>query len=452
MATLNVKPSTLFIGDNLEVLRGIDTGTIDLVYLDPPFHTGDKKRGSNVSAMVDGKRRKQGYGDAFDPSDLKREWVEGVRVSAPAVYAVCEAAKAAVGPAQWAYLVFMAARLLEIHRVLKETGSCWLHCDWHADGWLRALMDAVFGAGNLRNTVAWCYAGPSSARRWFARKHDTLLFYSKGEAWTFNLQRVPHKSGLHNDGTMFSARNIDVEKRKRLEAEGKPVEDWWQDFGTGAHISKHERTGWEDQKPLALLHRIILACSNRGDVVLDPFCGCATALVSAQIHHRAWIGIDQDPVAEGVLLRGYWNPKGEKKVGRLVSEAGLFDVFKETRVLKAPPARWDTGETACDLLESEFRLRQQQAMVLSKAQQARLRQELYAELEGKCQGLVYANGVRLPCVHGGQFFPIEMFELDHIRPKSKGGRDIASNFQVGCSTCNGIKAAHLKPPKKRNRC
>ena len=435
---LNVAPGTLFIGDNLDVLRGIDTGTVDLVYLDPPFHTGDKKRGSNVTALVDGKKRKQGYGDAFDPSDLKREWVETIRLSAPAVFSVCEAAKAAVGQAQWAYLIFMAARLLELHRVLKETGSIWLHCDWHADGWLRALMDAVFGAGNLRNTVAWCYSGGGVPAGAFARKHDTLLFYSKGSSWTFHRQHAPYSAASQAMGKGYIGQVLDLDQ-------GKAMDDWWVDCKPIAGIRKttKEATGWEDQKPRALLDRIILACSNRGDVVLDPFCGCATALVSAQVHHRGWIGIDQDPVAEGVLISGYWTPKGEKRVGRLISEAGLLDVAK-AKVLKAPPVREDSGETACDLLEGEFKLRQEQSMILTKQQQARLRQQLYARLEGRCQGYRLASGRHVGCKHGAGFLPIEFFELDHVLPRKHGGKDTADNLQLCCGPCNGDKGARLK--------
>ena len=444
---MNVTPGTLFIGDNLPMLRGINSGTVDLVYLDPPFHTGDKKRGSNVTAMVDGKKRKQGYGDAFDPSDLKREWFESIRHSAPAVFSVCEAAKSAVGPDRWAYLIFMGARLLEIRRVLKPTGSCWLHCDWHADGWLRALMDAVFGAERFINVLVWWYYNiAATSKRRFGQKHDVIIGYAKGEVWTFNadvMREAYEESGWTKNPESYG------DTRYAPNPDGKLAHAVFR-IPAINNMAK-ERTGWEDQKPRALLDRIILACSNRGDVVLDPFCGCATALVSAQVHHRAWIGIDQDPVAEGVLISGYWTPKGEKRVGRLVSEAGLLDASKVQPVAKTPALRTDGGETACDLLESEFKLRQQQAAVLTKAQQARLRRELYIALEGKCQGLVYADGSHVPCRHGGMFLPIEMFELDHIRPRSKGGKDTAANFQLGCSTCNGDKAAHLEPPKKRKR-
>lgn len=430
MPELNIKPGTLFIGDNLNVLHGINTGSVDLVYLDPPFHSE-----KIYLAPLDSAAAGQRFDDVFYPSMLKSAWVEDIRTCAPGVYAVCEASRAAVGNYRWAYLIFMAARLLEIHRVLKDTGSCWLHCDWHADGWLRALMDAIFGAGNLRNIIPWCYSGPSNTPRHFPRKHDTLLWYSKGRDWTFNVDaaRVPHKRQTRSWGTKicYGGGERSQAEAIRLEdealAKGKVVEDWWTGFPSGAHISKNERVGWRTQKPLALLERIINVSSRPEDVVLDPFCGCATAMVAAQKLGRRWVGIDIDPLAQKVTL------------DRMIEHAGLLDAEQELQWLRSPPERTDDGATACTMLEREFQLRSQDALRLSGPQKERLRRQLYARSTGKCSGYRLDTGERFPCVAPVNFLPIEFFEMDHIRPKKRGGRDIAANFQLICAPCNGAK-------------
>lgn len=421
---MNVRPGTLFIGDNLEVLRGIDTSTIDLVYLDPPFHS-DREYVAPLNSKAAGQR----FDDVWHPSDLKKEWVEGVRETHPAVFAVCEAARVAVGPERWAYLIFMAVRLLEIHRVLKDTGSCWLHCDWHADGWLRALMDAVFGPKNLRNTVAWCYNGGGVPKTAFARKHDTLLFYSKGGSWTFNIQYVPYAPGVT---THSGGKPVPLDR-------GAHMNDWWdiKSVSTRSRV----RTGWTTQKPVALLERIVLACSNEGDVVLDPFCGCATTMVAAQKLGRRWIGIDMDVEAQGITI------------DRMRDEAGLFDAPRALAIEVAPPVRspddMDGGRHACEVLELEFALARQKSEVLTGPQKTAYRRKLISDLNGRCQGLVYANGQRVPCLNTGFKLPDWAFELDHVNPRARGGLDTRANLQAGCRECNQIKAANLEPPKKR---
>ena len=440
MAELNVRPGTLFVRDNLEVLRGINDECVDLVYLDPPFHS-DRMYVAPLNSEAAG----QEFDDVWHPSDLKREWFESIKEVHEGVYAICEAARVVVGPERWAYLIFMAVRLLEIHRVLKPTGSCWLHCDWHADGWLRALMDATFGAKQVRCSIVWCYTGPGSPKmRQFNRKHDTLLWYAKGKTWTFNKDevRIAYKPGIvgkltKTDDNVWGA--LSREEAEAYAEKGKIPETWWTGFNASWYMSKSEKTGWKTQKPLALLERVVLACSSEGDVVLDPFCGCATTMVAAQKHHRGWIGIDRSKEAQHVTLL------------RMMRETDLLDARLPLHVEFAVPERTDGGVHACEALALELTLKQQRAMVLTGPQKRDLRWQLYHELEGKCQGLRYADGSHVPCLHGGPFMPIEFFQLDHVRPRSQGGKDTAANLQLGCSSCNGFKAAHLEPPTKRRK-
>ena len=459
----NIRAGTLFIGDNLEVLRGIDTGTIDLVYLDPPFHS-DREYVAPLNSKAAGQR----FTDIWHPGDpdtgLKAEWLKGVKKYHLAVWAVCEAARVAVGPERWAYLIFMAVRLLEIHRILTPTGSCWLHCDWHADGWLRALMDAIFGAERLRNEVVWAYEKWTNAGTMFQRNHDLLLVYAKGDSWTFNKlygERTKRQEdflragyNLGSSGGTKLARVYDpshpnvVARRPQWEAEGRAIYEV--EPGKGKALSdvwripvvnsqSKESTKWRTQKPLALLERIILACSNEGDIVLDPFCGCATAMVAAQKLGRQWLGIDIDAEAQGVTI------------DRMREEAGLFDAPRALVIEPKAPERTDNGLHACEVLGLEFELAQQRSKVLTGRQKAAYRLQEYARLEGKCQGLTYANGSHLPCVNGGIWLPDDLMELDHVNPRARGGVDTEANLQLGCRSCNSVKSAHLKPPARRKR-
>ncbi len=201
-----------------------------------------------------------------------------------------------------AYLIYMAARLLACRRVLKETGSIYLHCDPTAGHYLKLLMDAVFGSQNFRNEIAWCYTGPSSPNmKQYPRKHDYLLFYTMNNQrrWTWNQPRIPHNPNLRLRSDWGE---ISTEERESYLKRGKPVESWWVDIIPLMRNNK-ERLGYPTQKPLALLERIIRASSNEGDLVLDPFCGCGTAVEAAHRLKRHWLGIDVEPLAVDLMAR-----------------------------------------------------------------------------------------------------------------------------------------------------
>lgn len=181
------------------------------------------------------------------------------------------------------YLAFMQSVVQEIHRVLKSTGSFYLHCDWHASHYLKIMCDEVFGYGNFQNEVIWYYSGGGAAKTRWARKHDSILFYTKSKTWTFNADevRVPHK---------WTGGQRRADGSKRDYKKGKLPDDVMELHGIMPWAA--ERVSYPTQKPLRLLERIIKASSNKGDVVLDSMCGSGTTLVAANNLQRKFVGID----------------------------------------------------------------------------------------------------------------------------------------------------------------
>lgn len=255
-------------GDNLQILRTFDKSSVDLIYLDPPYCTG------------------RDFG-AFDDRWANPRYL----------LHASELATKTHSEAMSAYLDFMYERLLEMRRVLKPIGSIYLHVDPTASHYLKVVMDCVFGADNFRNEIVWAYTGPSNTKRWFPRKHDTILFYTKSDAWTFNFENITikYKNGAPNQGGFRKVFDTDKYKER-----GKVPEDYWIDIGIAPKCAK-EYVGYPTQKPLKLLERVISASSNQDDIVLDPFCGSGTTCVAADKLGRNWIGIDISKDAYNVL-------------------------------------------------------------------------------------------------------------------------------------------------------
>ena len=295
----------LYYGDCLTVMgEHMNIGSVDLIYLDPPFNSN---REYNAIYKDETGRPLPDQIDAFCDMwemDEERERVlrtmpvlmreAGVDDQAAEFWKLWMNALRHTQPRLLAYLSYMVQRLLVMKGILKPTGSIYLHCDPTASHYIKAMMDAIFGHQNFRNEIVWCYTGPGSpGMRQFNRKHDTILWYSKGKTWTFNADavRLPHagktkanyKAGLEGSG--FTADERDLPEG------GKVPETWWTDIAIAARF-KNQYLHYATQKPLALLERIIKASSNEGDVVFDPFCGCATTLEAAHRLGRRWIGID----------------------------------------------------------------------------------------------------------------------------------------------------------------
>ncbi len=286
----NFANRTLYHGDNLDFLRGMNSGTVNLIATDPPFNK-NKDFHATPDSLASGAR----FADRWRwDRDAHEEWQDAIKDNWPKVWSTIEAARAAYGDDMGAFLCWLGVRLMEMQRILRDDGSIYLHIDHTAHAYVKTVMDAIFGWRNFRNEIVWCYTGPGSpGMRQFSRKHDTLLWYSKGKEWVFNnsAMRVPHKKLNTNKQGAVISDAMTPELRDEYLEKGKVLEDWWADMTPVGRIAK-ERTGYPTQKPLSLYERIIKASSNPGDVVLDPFCGCATTPVAAERLERQWVGMD----------------------------------------------------------------------------------------------------------------------------------------------------------------
>ncbi|GAA0607678.1 hypothetical protein GCM10009001_26250 [Virgibacillus siamensis] len=291
----------LYFGDNLFVLKThIKSDSVDLIYLDPPFNSN--RDYNQIFTYPDGAKSTAQI-EVFEDtwywnSDVEKSFAETINYyHNNLVSNFLISMRQLLGTNQMmAYLTMMAPRLLEMYRVLKTNGVLFLHCDPSASHYLKMLIDAVFGFKNFQNEIIWCYRQGGRGKRNFAKKHDIIFFYSKGRDYTFNIDevRVPYKG---TGGYQTSGKGVTNSNGKTYipNEKGKVPEDWW-DIPALPPMAK-ERVGYPTQKPLALLNRIIKSSSNKGDVILDPFCGCGTAIVSAQNLERNWIGIDITHIA-----------------------------------------------------------------------------------------------------------------------------------------------------------
>ena len=488
MAEPNFADKTIWTGDNLDILRGMNSECVDLIYLDPPFNSNQ-----DYAAPVGSQAAGAAFKDTWTLDDLDVAWLGLIADEQPALANVVKTARLTHGKGMQSYLTMMAVRLMEMHRVLKPTGSIYLHCDPTASHYLKLLMDAIFGAGNFRNEIVWKRtAGRSDAKR-FGRVHDVLLFYA-GPGATWNRQYTTHDpdyvakayrnedarghwqsadltaSGQRSGESGEPWRGIDPGKvgrhwgtptqggmndfiiskglipgwpdsypnvHDKLDAldlagliawpkrgQGMPrlkryldstagiaVEDVFTDVGRLEAASK-ERIGYPTQKPIALLERIISASSTgriggdhetapyAGDVVLDPFCGCATALVAAEKLGRRWVGIDLSPMAEKLVRQ------------RLFSEVAIGSE-DQPRAIERYRVTHRTDIPRRTDIETPIPYRQNKHV-------------LFGQQEGLCNG----------CKGD---FPFKLFEVDHRVPRSRGGTDHLDNLQLLCSSCNRIK-------------
>ncbi|MGI9306871.1 MAG: DNA methyltransferase [Gammaproteobacteria bacterium] len=397
MPELNVQNRTLFIRDNVDILDNLNSECADLIYLDPPFNSN-----RNYAAPIGSRAAGVSFKDAWTLDDIDLAWVGQISERYPALSAVIDAAGIVGGKGDKAYLIFMARRLLEMRRILKPAGSIYLHCDPTMSHSLKLLMDAVFGGGSFRNEIVWCYTRMSSKnQKQLSKAHDIIFWYSKTarKNWTFNVDdiRLPYAESskkregmtLNRLGSGYSKEGVTV-----LNPGGKFPEDWIRHI---PYLRQNERTGYPTQKPLALLERIIKASTNEGDVVLDPFCGCATTLVAAETLNRQWVGIDVSKKAEDLINMRLQNAQD------MLSTKGAW---KKVITREDCPARTDNG-----------------AVMVNKKEQAHI---LYGKQEGNCAGCRF-------------HFPFRNMTVDHEKPKSKGGQTTAENLQLLCGACNSVK-------------
>ena len=471
VSTPNWANRTIFEGDNLDILRGMNSASVDLVYLDPPFNSN-----RDYSAPIGSEAAGAAFKDAWTLSDVDEAWHGEIAERDERLYKVIEAAGLVHGKAMQSYLIFMTVRILELHRVLKPTGSIWLHCDPTASHYLKLVMDSILGKDNFRNEVIWKRTSSRSTERKLPRVHDILLWYAKGEGHKFNkvygehdpeyvrkFYRYEDEHGRYRTGDLTAAgvvrdgnsgqpwRGIDpsvigrhwygpgtfpshVEKpidwenmdtRAKLDfldangliywpkkQGGVPAFKRYLSTSKGAILTdvitdipplsaqSKEKTGYPTQKPLALLERVIRASSNEGNVVLDPFCGCATTCVSAEMLGRQWVGIDLSPLAGKIVverLQKVSDADGLLKGGKLPKVIHRTDLPRRTDIEELPDYRTH-------------------------------KHVLYGEQEGNCKGC-------------GIHFPFQNMTVDHITPRAKGGGGHKENLQLLCNSCNSRKGS-----------
>ena len=372
----NIRNRTVFTGDNLPVLRRIADSSIDLIYLDPPFNSR-REYAAPVGSVAAG----AAFKDTWTLSDIDEAWIDEVRADNLPLADLIDAVGAVNGAGDKSYLVMMAVRLIEMRRVLKTTGSLYLHCDPTMSHALKLLLDSIFGRRNFQNEVVWSYrTGGVSKKRW-PRKHDVLLFYTRDGTFSF----TPKKERREYASPFFTTKT-DEQGQHYADVF---IRDVWGDIKPVINVSS-ERVGFPTQKPLSLLERIISASSREGDWVLDPFCGCATACVAAENLKRRWIGIDISPKAtELVVDRFSGTDQLTLLANRIIPRADL-------------PERNERYDRAAVI------------------------DQLFAACEGICPGC-------------GHFFQKRNLTLDHIVPRALGGPDVQSNLQLLCGACNSEK-------------
>ena len=441
---MNVKNRTIFCNDNLHILRGLDSNAIDLIYLDPPFNSNH-----NYSAPIGSEAAGAAFKDTWTLSDVDNAWHGEIADREPALYQAIHAAELTHSKSMKSYLIMMAVRLLEMKRVLKETGSIYLHCDPTASHYLKMLMDSVCGKDNFRDEIVWQRAsgrakGSQHKSRSLGRDTDCVFHYSKSKDFIHNTVtqtlteaeilakfpqtdssgrryntntplfcqpsmgdrpnlcyeykgvRNPHPSGWRVSKEklieMDKAGDIIWREGKRPlrksyadQYKGKPIGNLWTDIPIAAG---NERTGYPTQKPIALLDRIIKASTNKDETVLDPFCGCATTCVAAERLQRQWIGIDKFPKATELVKH-----RLEKEVGFFGKVTSRDDIPKRSEKLP----NWTTHKHT-----------------------------LYGKQEGTCNGCQ-------------THFPFRNMTVDHIVPQAAGGTDHEDNLQLLCGACNSTK-------------
>ena len=364
--------NTLYTGDNLYILNGMNSESVDLIYLDPPFNSKRLYSGTKDSVAS----RAQ-FKDIWKWADAEMD--------SECLDSLCEhldlleylaAIEYIHSEGMMGYCTYMTMRIIQLHRVLKPTGGLYLHCDQTASHYLKIVMDKIFGKDSFKNEIIWGYRTGGASKKHWSRKHDTILFYAKPK-----YKHNAMKERIYYDKKFFTDT---VDETGKYYADVY-VRDVWEDIKPLINTSK-ERTGYPTQKPLSLLYRIIEASSEKGDIVLDPFCGCATTCEAAERLKRKWIGIDIESSAGDLL---------EKRLG------------KDTEFLRSNkiPQRKDVERVEPNP-EIQERLRERQS--------------------GQCNGC----GKKLP----------KTPPIRHIIPKEKGGGNYYENFHLLCGSC--LKATH----------
>ncbi len=476
----NFANRTLWTGDNLDVMRGMNDDCVDLIYLDPPFNS-DRDYEAPIGGIAEG----AAFKDRWTLSDAKEVWHGEIAEKEPKLYGVLNAAGIAHGKKMKGYLIWMAVRLIEMKRILKPTGSIYLHCDDTAGAYLKMTMDAIFGPANFVNEIKWRRTKGRSDAKKFGRVHDTILYYRMSDEFTWEPQYMAHDSdyvkrayrnederghwqsdqltasGLRDGESGEPWRGIDPGTRGnhwRTPTQGG-MRDWivqndvisgwpdaypslharldaldnaglihWPENGGMPRLKRYfastkgnacddmivdigkveakaiENVNYPTQKPIRLLKRLIAAATKPGDIVLDPFCGCATACVAAEQLERQWTGIDISALAARLV-----RARLDREIGKKGSEkAKQGSTWRELIIHREDiPRRTDLGD-------------------IPRYNDPDNKRFLYGQQEGVCNGCLV-------------LFPFRNMTVDHIVPRDRGGSDHIENLQLLCGACNSKK-------------
>jgi len=483
----NFPDNTIYELDNLDVLRGMNSETVDLIATDPPFNTKRNRAGSAGFYVDNWKWGDTGIlPDQWKWNEVHPKWLEAVKDDNPAVHQAIESARMCHDDGLAAYLCFMSVRLLEMHRILKPAGSLFLHCDPTASHYLKIVMDAIFRRKNFRNEIVWKRnTANNSVRKKYGAIADYLLFYTKGDRYTWNQQYGERSESAQNeyrhtdnDGRLYRTHDLTApgrdparmfrwqgtipyrnwaHSRETLEAMLSRGVIWLRDDGTVSASRGHKiyldesagaklqsiwtdiektgtskgRTGSPDEKPCPLYERIIAGSSNENDLVLDPFCGCATTLIAARNLKRRWVGIDRRKDARWhvVTRLAGMDKKERERLENFAIDPGWLGkqmAQYEAHYQKTPPVRTDEGATASSPLEHVFPVTEEHT------------------LRHKDMLKILADKFGVKCWGCGFAPPDDRYlHLDHITPKSEGGSNDLDNRALLCGPCNNKKSNKL---------
>ena len=514
--TQNFPDNALYEMDNLEVLRGMNSQTVDLIATDPPFNIKRNRSGTAGHYVDNWKWGDTGMlPDQWKWNEVHPKWLEEIKDNHTELYHAIDAAKHCQGEDTAAFLCFISVRLIEMHRILKETGSIYLHCDPTASHYIKMCMDAIFGRKNFKNEIVWRRATAHNDPKKYGNNSDRLLYYSAGGKTTWNgsaiaVPKTPEEIDrvypLQDERGRYRSDNLtgpshgysggessqpwsgyDVRAKGRVwsapltgdyakwiensiipnyrsikgvhdrldaldsaglihhpkkgrsgwpglkryaEADsGNPVQSLFIDISGFTNYNKgDEWTGSPDQKPLALYERIIKASSNEGDLVLDPFCGCATTIIAADNLKRRWVGIDRRVDARyHIITRLIGISKKEReRIEKYATDKGWLDrqtAKYEIHYQTEPPVRTDQDTPTVPELSHVY-----QHHLEPLHSHAEMHQILVDHFGLQCWGC--------------NFVPPDKryLHLDHIVPKSDGGTNDIDNRALLCQPCNSKKS------------
>ena len=434
MGIANWDNRTLFHGDNLDFLRAMNSESVDLIATDPPFN-----KGRDFHATPDSLTAGAKFQDRWSwEQDVHRSWIDQIEDDHPNIMRAIRSARELHSDGMGAFLCFMSVRLLAMQRVLKPTGSIYLHCDQTANSYIRMVMDAVFSVKNFRNEIVWSYNKWSNSPSSFQKNHDNILFYTKRDSYYYQTQyddpttrQIDLRNAGYNLGTnskgkivrIYDSQNpIVIGKLKSGawsdrdiyyvdgELRGKPMSAVWNISALNGQAK--ERAGYPTQKPVALYERIIKASCPEDGIVLDPFAGCATTCVAAERLGRQWVGID------------LWNNASAVVAQRMKSECA--DIFGGTiTTSNTPPQRTDDALTASPYLRAKVSVHEPKGDRMSRLE---IYDHLIEQHGSVCQGC------------DRKFDDPRYLELDHNTPRADGGINHISNRILLCGPCNRLKS------------